>query len=310
MPDLPIYNKCNNNCKMCSNPDSFWEMKRGFSLPYLLRRIDKFYKGEKVFLGNYRDTFYITGGEPTLSPHLVTVIKRIGYLFPNSRIVCLTNGRMFSYVDYVKGLLQLSAVSELAISIHGHKEEIHDKITGVKGSFSQTFTGLKNAFQFKKPAQLIEIRVVIHRLNYKFLNAITKFILEEFPLVDRLVFIFFEIEGQAYKHLATLRLTYAQLFPYISKIYNLIHYFSDVRFYHFPLCTMTANFFPYISRTLPDSEVAFLDKCNECNVKEFCLGVHKGYLKYIGSLEFQPIRDKFNIKKGANWHRPILKIGL
>jgi MoaA/NifB/PqqE/SkfB family radical SAM enzyme len=285
-------------------------MKQGFSLSCLIKRIYKFYNGEKEFLENYRDSFSISGGEPTLSNHLITIIKKINELFPKARIICLTNGRRFSYVDYAKEFLQLNSDLDLVISIHGHNPKLHDKITQTPGSFSQTVTGLRNIFRFKKSNQSIEIRVVIHQLNYKFLEEITKFIKINFPHINRLVFIFFEIEGQVIKNFSRLRLTYSELLPYINKIYDLITEFSEVRFYHFPLCTLPPKFFPYIWRTLPDFEISFPRNCKGCTLKEFCLGVHKGYLKYIGTSEFQPIKDNFCFEKGTNWHHPILKINL
>ena len=308
MPTFSIYNKCNNNCIMCTNFDKFCNNSKKFDLVYLLRRIDRFYKGEEEFLDNYRDAFSITGGEPTLSPNFLTIIKKINSLFPEARIMCLTNGRMFFYEDYIKELLQLDDHLELAISIHGHTAKIHDSITQTKGSFFQTVKGLQNIFRFKKRNHIIEIRIVIHQLNYKILEKITTFIKNEFPLIDRLVYIFFEIEGQARKNLERLNLSYTEFIPYINNIYNLIQYFNEVRFYHFPLCVVPRRLFPFIWRTLPALEISFLKRCKGCNLKAICLGIPKGYLKYIGQYEFKPIKDKINIKEGSNWHHPINRI--
>lgn len=294
---------------MCTNPDRFWRLRQRFSLSYLLKRIERFYEGKEEFLENFRDAFYISGGEPTLSPHLINIIKKINELFPEKRIICLTNGRRLSYIDYTQELLSLNANLELDISIHGHNPKIHDRITQASSSFIQTISGLRNIFRFKRPEQIIEIRIVIHQLNYKFLRQTTKFIKEEFPQLNRLVYIFFEIEGQVCKNLKTLKLTYTQLLPYIIKIYNLINYFPDVRFYHFPLCTLPPEFFPYIWRTLPSFEILFPKiMCERCNLKDLCLGVHKGYLKYVGFSEFQPITRNIQIQKSNNWHHPIEKI--
>ncbi|MBW2044493.1 MAG: radical SAM protein [Deltaproteobacteria bacterium] len=310
MPGISVYNKCNNSCLMCTNPDEFWEMDGCyFSLTYLSERIERFRNGTEEFLDNFRDSFSISGGEPTLASHLSEVIKKINSLFPGIRIVCLTNGRMFSYADYVRQTLRLNANLEFAVSLHGHNAGVHDKITQTPGSFTQTVTGLKNIFRFKRPDESIEIRVVIHRLNYKFLEEIAGFIKMNFPQVNRLVFMFFEIEGQAVKNLKALRLTYAQLSPYIDKIFNFIALFPQVRLYHFPLCTLPPKFYPYIWRTLPDFEVSFPESCKECGLKKLCLGVHKGYLKYVGSSEFRPIKDKIRIRKGRGRYHPIIGVG-
>lgn len=292
---------------MCTNPDKFWIGKKEFSLEYLLNKIDRFYRGENEFLENYRGRFSLSGGEPTLSSHIKTLIKKINNLFPGIKITCLSNGRMFFYEDYAKRFLQSDIDLELAISLHGHDAKIHDKITRTKGSFNQTIKGLYNILRFKKKNHTIELRIVIHQLNYKFLRKIAKFIQDKFSSIDRLVFIFFEIEGQAYRNINVLKLTYHQLLPYISEMYSFIHYFPKIRFYHFPLCTLPIKFFPYIFRTLPDYEVSFPDNCIRCNLKNFCAGIHKGYLKYFGSEEFSPINTKIDIRKSNNWYCPIAK---
>lgn len=308
MPTIPIYNKCNNSCIMCTNRNDCRNMdSRCLSLPYLLRRIEKFSKGHKEFLDDYRDSFSITGGEPTLHPELVNIMKRINHLFPRIKINLLTNGRMFSYENYTKEIMRLDFNLELLVSIHGHRADIHDKITGVKNSFTQAIKGLENILRFKKPSHIVEIRIVIHQINYRFLQKITEFFRVNFPQVNRLVFIFFEIEGQAVKNFLILRLTYTQLLPYLDEVYREISYFSDVRFYHFPLCTLPLKFYPYMWRTLPSFEVSFLKGCSGCSVKKLCLGIHKGYLKYVGVSEFKPIENNFDIKNCNNWYHPIEK---
>lgn len=303
-----IHNRCNNNCVMCPHPDNFWRDKAGFDLPSILEKVDRFYRREVEFVKEgFSNTFYISGGEPTLSPFLITVIKRISSFFPDIKISCLTNGRMFSYTDYAKELLQLGSNLELAIPIHGHNAATHDRITRSPGSFLQTIKGLENIFRFRDPTQLIEIRVIIHQLNYKFLGKIMEFIKTSFPEIGRLVFMFFEVEGEAFNYLKRLRLTYAQLLPYIEAIHNLLVYFPDVRFSHFPLCAIPLKFFPYVWRTLPDYEVSFLANCNKCNLKKLCSGIHKSYLKYIGREEFQPIFTNIDILKSYDWYHPITR---
>lgn len=309
MPTLPIYNKCNNNCIMCTNPKNCRTMSDNyFSLPYITKRIERFYQGDREFLENYHDTFSVTGGEPTLRSEFINILKKIDSFSTGIKINLLTNGRMFFYESYAKEVLKLDINLELVVSIHGHTANIHDGITQIQDSFKQTISGIENIFRFKKPTHIVEIRVIVHRKNYQFLEKITKFVKDNFPIVNRLVFIFFEIEGQAIKNIKILKLSYTELSPYIDNIYDLIDYFSEVRFYHFPLCVLPEKFFPFIWRTLPDFEVSFTKQCDNCNLKDYCLGIHKGYLKYIGSSEFQAIKHDIDIEKGTNWHRPILKI--
>ena len=307
MPTIPIYNKCNNNCIMCINKTEKVINKKYLDLSYSFERIERFYKGEDVFIDNHRDSFSLGGGEPTLSPHLFEIIKKINNLFKGVRIICLTNGRMFAYKDYSQEFLRLNDNLEIEISIHGHNAKIHDAITRTKGSFIQSVEGLHNLLYLRKLKQTIGVRVVIHKLNYKYLEDITKFIVEELPQIDRLVYIFFEIEGRAYKNIEVLKLRYSQFFPYLKKTYKFIGHFPDVRFYHFPLCMVPFRLFPFIWRTLADSEVSFLNRCWECCLKRFCLGIPKEYLRYFGDKEFKPIKTSINIEENYDWYHPILR---
>lgn len=306
MPVVSVNNKCNSHCIMCTNPDDFLKKKGGFSYNFLLKRLERFHEGKDEFLENYRDGFCLTGGEPTLSPYFIRIIKKIDQLFPKTEITCLSNGRRFSEPDYAKRFSQLEANLQLCISIHGHNQGLHDKITQSSGSFKETIKGLKNLLAFRRKNILLEVRVVIHRLNYKSLDKIAEFIKSNFSGIDRVVYIFFEIEGEASKNLSLLSLRYLQLRPYIEKIEGFIDDFPEVRFYHFPLCIIPIKFFPYVWRTLPQFEISFPLQCNYCYLKNLCLGILNSYSSSFDSKEFKPIRDeKLIIQRTNLWHRPI-----
>lgn len=309
MPDFPIYNKCNNKCLMCSNPEENLKIEKSFfSFSALSKRIERFYEGEDEFLNNYGDCFSITGGEPTLSAHLFPLIKKINSFFPGIKITCLSNGRRFSYTAYTKSFFQLAPNLELNISLHGHNASLHDRITQAPGSFNEMVSGMKNIFKLKLPGQSIGIRIIIHGLNYKFIGKILEFVEHNFSRVNSLVLIFFELEGQACVNFQQLKLSYSQFQPYLNKIKKSIKLFPQIQFYHFPLCVLPESFFPYMWRTLPASEVDFLQACENCKLRQLCLGIHKNYLRHMGASEFKPITKKMRIITRDNWYNPIEKI--
>lgn len=291
---------------MCTNPSSFCKNNKQFNLPFLLKRLNNFYKGREEFIENNRDSFYITGGEPTLSPDLFTIIKKVNNFFPRAKIICLTNGRLFSYQDYAKEFLSLKGNLELAVSIHGHDKFLHDRITRTPGSFSQLIRGVTNILKFKRPNQIIELRVVIHKMNYKFLTKITRFIKDYFPTINRLVLIFFEIEGQSVKNFRLLKLKYTDFSSYLERNYELLKFFPDLRLYHFPYCVISEKFYLFVYRTLPAHEVRFPKVCSGCLLKRSCLGIHKMYLKFMGEEEFHILKKIAAIKNSNNWHHPII----
>lgn len=297
MECIAIWNKCNNKCLMCSNPPNYGKWG-DYGFDALASRIKKISRTEKEI--------YLTGGEPTLHPDFFALLNLLRKRCPNARIVLDTNGRMFYYKDFFKKCLNYGNL-EFQISLCGHAATLHDKITGAKGSFEQSVGGIKNLLLSGIKGKEIEIRVVIHKLTLESLEKIYNFIGKNFPQIERLIFIFMEFEGAAGENRKIVGITYAKARPYLEKFFRKIenpHF--KIRFYHFPLCVLPFGFWPYLWRTLPEKEIAFLPSCSDCFYKKHCLGIHKDYLKYIGEREFRPIRKKIKIKTTNNFYHPIV----
>lgn len=93
------------------------------------------------------DLLDLDGGEPTLHPGLFDVIseaRALGY----RRVTVTTNGRRLKVWQFAKRLLQ-SGITDLLVSIHGSRAEIHEAATRVSGSFEESLRGLKNALRFR-----------------------------------------------------------------------------------------------------------------------------------------------------------------
>jgi hypothetical protein len=116
--------------------------------------------------------------------------------------------------------------------------------------------------------------------------------------------IFIEYEGQALRNFKEISVTYEKCRRYLRKLKRYIKKLN-FSFYHFPLCVMDYELWPYVYRTLDSCDVTFLNRCKECNYKKFCLGIHKEYLKKFGSIEFNPVKAQYDIVETNNWHHPI-----
>ena len=82
-----------------------------------------------------------TGGEPTLRDDLG---KLISYTQQTGLVSGLeTNGRKLRDNTYLNHLLE-AGLDHIQIAVESHDEEIHEKITGVNGSWQETIHGLKN----------------------------------------------------------------------------------------------------------------------------------------------------------------------
>jgi molybdenum cofactor biosynthesis enzyme MoaA len=110
----------------------------------------------------------LSGGEPTMHPNYVDFI-RLGRAAKYRKIQTVTNGRAFSYKDFLKRCLD-AGLDEITFSIHGPNARIHDALVGAKGAFEQEVQGLQYALEDGRP--IVNIDVVINRANVKHLKAI------------------------------------------------------------------------------------------------------------------------------------------
>lgn len=301
---LPIYNRCNNQCLMCTNTD-FKKMLHAFDYKGVVDYLENELKNNLGFLHGIG----ITGGETTIAPHFFQVMSYIRLKFPRLKIDLLTNGRMLIYPEFRQRCLGLGNIN-FVIPIHGYNAKTHDKITRVTGSFKQTMLGIKKLFEERLGNQEIELRVIATRLNLKIIPRIFELIKSEFPNVDRVVLIFPEFEGMASINLDRVAVTFNDLLPVLKKIKRYFYSFREVRLYHFPLCVLEPFFWPYTWRTLPEDEIAFLPACKLCLMDKYCLGVHKSYLEYCRNPEIRPFLSlkRFGIVADKNSYRPISSV--
>ena len=290
---------------MCTNPVGFKDENESslYSREDFLSRIESWKQK-----GASKENINLTGGEPTIHPHFLNLLKEVRKIFPKNKIVMASNGRMFSYPWFAKDCLKINNFS-LEIALHGPNAKLHDKITSVGGSFKQTVAGMDNILKYKNSSQELEIRVIITKLTYKHLGKIINFIKKRFSGIDRVVLIFMEMEGLAEKNFKVVGLSYKELKPYFNsvKIKEWKEGLSDFRLYHFPLCVLEPELWQYAWRTLRVEEVSFLPLCKNCQYKKYCLGIHKDYLKLVGDKEFKPIRRKIGLKTQDFFHHPIVQ---
>jgi len=289
---------------MCTNPDLPWLSKDGTIGDYNYESLIKRIRGLKDKI-SHSDAIILTGGETTLQPRFLDVLKFARQTFPENEIRILTNGRKFFYKDFTQSILETDNLN-IAVSLYGPTAKIHDGITRTKNSFEQTIKGLENILIHRKKNQVVEIRTVISKLSYKYLDQILNLINVRFSSVDRVILIFMEMEGQAEKNLKSVGLSYSEISPYFKKIYPQFALLKELRLYHFPLCTLESKFWPFVWRTLPKEEVTFISACKKCQYKKYCLGIHRDYPDK--TKEFKPVKKDLIIKETKDFYHPIIGI--
>ena len=202
---------CNFRCRFCYNKD----LVEGTVEEISEKEVFDFLESRKGLL----EAIVICGGEPTIHPQFLEILNFTRKTYPNNQIELLSNGRRFVYKEFAHKVMQMPNLT-LMISLSGYDSKTHDKITRSEGSFQQTIEGLKNIFFYFHPSlnQKVEIRIVITKINYKYLTKILDLIRKKFFLVDRVILIFLEVEGQGRDNFDQVGLTYKQFNPFLKDI--------------------------------------------------------------------------------------------
>jgi MoaA/NifB/PqqE/SkfB family radical SAM enzyme len=113
----------------------------------------------------------LSGGEPTIHPSYVDFVQ-LGRQAGYSKIQTVTNGRMFSYGDFLERCLR-AGLSEITFSIHGPNAKVHDALVGTKGAFEQEIRGLQSALAYRERSPqalpVVNVDIVVNRGNVKVL---------------------------------------------------------------------------------------------------------------------------------------------
>ncbi len=310
MADYCIWNLCNSNCIMCTNPYGFRTKKgaKAYSADKVLQRIT----GDKNEILRTEADINLTGGEPTIHPEFVYLMENLRKRFPKNAIAFSTNGRRFMYKGFAKKILSINNI-RMHVVIHSASKEIHDSITRSPGSFEQTVKGLENLFKYRNRTHSIEIRTVLLKQNYSSINDLYRMLHNKFTDAERICTIFPEYEGRAEKNFEEISVSFPQVKPFVEKgLKNWRKKFKSFYLYHFPLCAVRNDFWEHVIRSLPPDhhETFFMEKCEKCFYKDSCLGVYKDYVRHFGEDHFKPISDKIKgIKKNhEDYHRPIVRV--
>jgi len=286
---------------MCTNPKDY-QLKRN-SVEYSFENIISRWINTKL---KREESICLTGGEPTIHVDFFKILHWFRKRYPKNTIAIASNGRLFYYENFSRKVLKNNNLI-LEIAVHGYNAKTHDAVTRVKGSFDQTVKGIHNILKYKNDSQSLEIRIIITKLTYKNLDKILEFLIREFDvrLIRDVVLIFMEMEGQAQDNFKVVGLSYSQINWKLSQIAEKwSKSFNDFRLYHFPLCVLLPELWPYAWRTLRGEEVSFVKACNKCKVKKYCMGVHRDYLRLVGEKEFKPV-EKVCVKPSNFEYKPV-----
>ncbi len=132
---LALTYNCNNSCKWCYANSNNIKEKQELDSKHEQGIIDLFQD-----LGVKRTI--LIGGEPTIYKNLFGLLNKFNST--NIDVGLVSNGRKLKDYSFARGLKE-HGLKGISISFGSYCPEIHDELTGVKGSFNESISGLENA---------------------------------------------------------------------------------------------------------------------------------------------------------------------
>lgn len=226
--DINVGYSCNERCKFCYYIQTINDREKEKDLP-----TDEVKKRIAYIRGRGIRTLEFTGGEPTIRPDLIELVryaKSIGF----ESISMITNGIRMSQPDYARACVE-AGVDDFLISIHGHNKEVHDKVTELPGSFDKAVQCVKNLQKF--PVK-VRANCVISGFNYA--GAVETLALYHSLGLQTANFILFNPIVEAdWKSAPELNVAYSDAAPYIHRA---IDQYKDkiakITVRYIPLCLM------------------------------------------------------------------------
>lgn len=278
---IVVTNQCNSNCIMCPDSDVVRNTKENPDIKKLLEQVK--------CIPDDTSHITITGGEPgLLRENLLKLLEECKIDLPNTEFLLLTNGRIFADKNFTEKIKKVIPENiRVAIPIYADNEKLHDGITRAKGSFKQAVLGIKRLIENNID---VEIRIVVLKKNYQYLEDIAKFIVQEFPEAKIVNIMALEMTGNAYKNREQVWINFKDVKEYLYKAcITIIKAGIIVNLYNFPLCNLDERLYSIAHKSITDYKIRYKEQCEECLAKENCGGFFNSTIN-VKDIEIKPIR--------------------
>lgn len=265
--------KCNNNCISCIMENHY---QNNLNIKTIKKKI-------KEILG-YSKHIEFNGGEPTIRKDIFKILAYTGSLNPNIEIGLISNVRLFSYQKNVVSLAKLRLRNfKVMTTIYGHNPKLHNAVTRTPNSFEQQIKGIKNLIN---AGINVELRVVVNKINYKYLDNISDYLINNFSSKNFIYvnFVNTKLTGQALKNKKRVAVKVEEVIPYLEKgAKKLVNFGFNITLSHFPHCVLPKELWKYsVGPSAEKTEIIFLENCKNCFKRNECSGFWKSYANLFG----------------------------
>lgn len=269
---------CNNGCVFCATPAPD---KAG-------PQPTSWLKSSVESVRTRSDALLFTGGEPTVRadlPDLIDHARGLGFRAVGIR----TNARRCSYPDYAAQLAG-AGLTDSEVGIHGHTAPLHDAMTRVPGSFSETVRGARNLAEHEVK---LSVFTVLTKSNYRHLEEIVRLAVKLGATAAH--FTAPPIPDGKEEHAPSFSVRLALAAPYLSRALLLAKRLGlRASFHSVPACLFDGRISPASRRHVANCfngapRAKNLAVCSPCAVEKSCAGPWASYTKAYGWSELRPV---------------------
>ena len=288
---------CNEKCIFCNITQRPGEEWKTLSTQEAKKKIDSFAQEPERELS-------FTGGEPTIRKDL---FELIGYAKEKGikRIQIQTNALVITK-DYAQQLKK-NGLDNAFVALTSNQANVHDKLTGLKGSYKKTLSGIDNLL---KADIEVTVNIVVNKLNYQTLPEYIFFINKRFPIIELISIAVLQPHGRAKDNINLLLPKYSEIYPFIKKAIikaKKLGIKLDNHYCGLPLCFWDENELNLSLefeenkriRDSYDNDLHFRIKkiiqdkkqglsCLKCYLRNFCNCIWKDYEKVYGWTDIKP----------------------
>lgn len=305
--EFHISYECSNSCFFCSENDQLEKINKAFIPKKAI--IDK--------LKEYRERGFnhvtFTGGEPTLHPDFLLILREAKYL--GYTTYCTSNGVRLSSKVFAEKVFPF--LNEICFSVHGFDAASHNFHTKNSHSFAGIQRALKNMCDFGKDSFGM-VNTIVTPYNVEYLEKILSFA-SGYKCVKHILFSLVAPEGKGLDNYGSLGFALNTISKKIPALVMAAKRKSLVlRFFGLPMCVLSSfyrfsndahwsaratielsrnrdgEFFKVTRSYKPVRNRIKVYRCRACAVKNICGGIFKEYADRFGTEGLTPF--SLNIK--------------
>ncbi len=263
---LVVSRDCANACRFCA--------QRGLELPVPENR-----SARLLELRTQADEITLIGGDPTELVDLVELVAeartaRFSAIGLQTHGAGIDPGRLDALVD--------AGLTDLHLSLHGPRREVHDYLVGRPGAFDQLVGVAAGA---RRRRLTVVVNTVVCRSNFRHLAPMPE-LLRRLGVQGWATSIL-RIAGGAEAHFPALVPRLGMALPHV------VHAIDLARRQGLPAWIVGAPWCglgPYAARSLPSPTRSYPSACEHCPARGRCPGVDARYVEAFGDGELRPRR--------------------